>query len=76
MQLAKEAVSNILKHSDGDFVQIRLREHPEFQAVDFSDFVPEVWKTAATRGSTSITVCPGAGFTIRAASIELVSCGV
>lgn len=31
-----------------------LREHPEFQAVDFSDFVPEEWKPAAARGSLQI----------------------
>ena len=35
--VAKEAVSNILKHSDGDFVQIRLREHPEFYQLMIQD---------------------------------------
>ena len=31
-----------------------LREHPQFQTVDFSGLVPSVWKTAAERGSLQI----------------------
>lgn len=33
----KEAVSNIIKHSNGDMVQIRLREHPGFYQLAIED---------------------------------------
>ena len=54
--IVKEAVSNIVKHSDGDAVALKLREHPAFYQMLIEDnghgYLKEEPRTAGSRSFT------------------------